>query len=227
MTTLIGLKAGKGKKGIILASDLSGTQTSWSAEGDVAYRQQTRLEMQKIYVDKKREVALCTSGMVDQSYVDFLSNILEGNIDVRKVTEERFFPELRDLNLHRWEGRIPISNVGNSLLMATRFNDPILYTCWPLGKVEERAWTSIGSGSEYALNYLSKQDTLIPKGLSLKKGIDLIVDSLDEAAKDIYTEGLDMVVATRDGIQEFGKDIRNAMTSAKKGMIRKIKEDLN
>lgn len=226
MTTLIGMKVEKGKEAVILASDLSRTQTRWSAEGDVAYRQQTRSEGQKIYVDDKREIALCMSGNFDQFYIDFLSRVLNGNIDVKKAITKGYFSEFLDLNLKRWEGRVPDSKYMNGLLLATRFDKPTLYTCWPLGRIEERVCTSIGSGSEYALAHISKQGKLIPKRLTLEEGIDLSIASLDEASQDIYTGGLDLVVVTQEGIKEFGNGITNAIKSAKKEIIQKIKTNL-
>ena len=154
MTTLVGIKAEKGKKGVILASDLSGTRTRWNSQGDVAYKQQTTSEIQKIYVDKNREVAVCATGVIEPSYTDFLFSIIEGDIDMKEVVEKREFPQLREMNLDRWGGKIPDSQYINSLLIATRFGEPTLYTCWPLGKIEEKKWTSIGSGSDYALEYI-------------------------------------------------------------------------
>lgn len=226
MTTLVGIKAEKGKSGIILASDLSGTQTSWSAEGDVAYRQQTRSEIQKIYVDNEREIALCTAGFHDQLYVDFLSKILEGEIDIRGITKRGYFPQLKNLNERRWGKKSPDLDYMNSLLIATRFDNPRLYTCWPLGRVEERKWTSIGSGSDYASKYILKQGKLIPRGLSLNEGVDLAVSGLNEASQDIYTGGLDLVVVTEDGIREFGEDIKRTLNSAMENVVKKIKKNI-
>ena len=230
MTTLIGIKAEKGKKakqGVVLASDLSRTQTKWTAQGDVAYRQQTKSEGQKIHVDDAGRVAICMSGIYDQGYVDFLSAILEGDIDVRSVVEKGYFETLRNLNLSRWNGEIPNNELMNGLLLATRFdNKPELYTCYPLGKVETRQWAAIGSGSDYAAKHITGKGVLIPRGLELGKGIDLTVESLNEASQDIYTGGLDLVVVTSRGIREFGSGIKKAVDSAKEGAIRNIKARL-
>ena len=50
MTTIVGIVAGKGDKGVILASDLTGTQEFWETKGDVAFRERIKQESQKIYV---------------------------------------------------------------------------------------------------------------------------------------------------------------------------------
>ncbi len=228
MTTLIGVKAEKGIEGVVLASDLSKTQTKWNAQGDVAYRQQIRLEGQKIYINDKNEFALCMSGIFDQLYADFLSRLLKGDIDLRKITQDSFFPELKNLNEERWEGRVPNNDYINGLLLATRFdNKAKLYTCWPLGKVEEKVWTSVGSGSDYAADYISNQGKLIPKYLALDEAVDLAVSGLDEASQDIYTGGLDLVVVTPNKILDFGEDIKKAINYAKAETIKNIKQQLN
>jgi len=224
MTTLIGIKVEKGELGVILASDLSRTQTEWKPQGDVAYRQQTKSEGQKIHVDDKGEIAVCMSGVFDQPYVDFLSALLEGDINVKKAIKKGCFQELLQLNLARWCGKTPDQNYINGLLLATRFKgQPKLYTCFPLGKIEERYWTSLGSGSGYALEHIAKQDKLIPRRLSLNDGIGLIVDALDESSQDIHTCGLDLIVVNKDKIVEYGETVKTAITDARTKAIKDIK----
>jgi len=222
MTTIIGIEAKNGNRGAILASDLSATKTQWSPEGDVAYRRQTKTEFQKICVNNDRTVALCLAGSVDKQYFSFLKEVLEGRIDIQKVVKTGSFPEFLGLNMDRWEGRIP-NQEGNSMLMATRFGDPKLYTCWPLGKVEQRDFTAIGSGSDYALQYLADHRQPLYMGLPIARGIDLAVESLDKAAQDIYTAGLDLVVVTSDRIHEFGRGIKTAVEIARIKKIKQIK----
>lgn len=226
MTTLVGIAAEKGIKGIILGSDLSRTTTQWRSEGDVAYRQQTRSEGQKIYVDDKKEVALCMSGLFDQQYVNFLSAILDGKIDIRDKVRTGFFSDLANLNNARWDGKVPNDNAMSGILLATRFdNIPKLYTCWPLGKVEERYLTCIGSGSEYALKNISDQGKLIPGRINLKEGIDIAISALDEASQDIYTGGLDLVVVTPKQIQSFGDQIKDHLRESRKKVLNKVKRN--
>ncbi|MFH1209921.1 MAG: hypothetical protein V1663_03985 [archaeon] len=225
MTTLIGIKAEKGDHGIILASDLSGTTTTWTPQGDVAYRKQTRQEHQKIYVNKDRTAAICTSGVFDQPYIDFLSQIIEGGIDLKEAIKKEFFSELERLNVSRWNGLSPSEDM-NGLLVAVRYEEPSLYTCWPMGKVQERPWTSIGSGSDYVLDYIRKQGRLIPYDVSLEDNIDLVVASLDRASQDIYTGGLNFVIIKENGIFEFGDHIRSDLNLARDSIISNIKERL-
>jgi len=225
MTTLIGLKAENGREGVILASDLSRTATDWIAQGDVAYRAQTKSEGQKIYVSKNRELAVCMSGVFDSLYTDFLSRLLDGQIDFRKAINEKGFPELSGLNHARWGNKFPDNNHLNGLLIATRFeNQPRLYTCWPLGLVEPVSdLSSFGSGSQYALKHIQSKGKLIPYQLSISEGVSLASEALEEASRDIYTGGLDLVVITSDEIQEFGAVIRESMETAKKAAVDSIR----
>lgn len=223
MTTLVGLVAGNGKKAVILGSDVSRTETQWKPQGDIAYKQQTRLEGQKIYVDDKEEAALCMSGSFDRAYQDLLCKILSGEINVKESIEKGGMQELLSMHLNRWEGRVPNEDSINGLLLATRYNNtPMLHTCWPLGKVEQRAWTSIGSGSNYAIEYIGRSGKLIPERVGMEEGIKLVVGALDRASQDIYTGGLDLVVLTEDKIYKFGEEIKNALARAKETKIKSI-----
>ncbi len=215
MTTLVGVKAEKDYKSVILGSDMSRTQTSWQPQGDVAYRQQRRTEGQKIYVNDSGTAAWCMSGIYDNPYINFLADFLENKFDLEKITKEGYFSEFAGLNISRWEGRVPNNEIVNGLLLATNFDEPRLYTCWPLGKVEERSWTSIGSGSDYALNYISEQEKIIPKRITASDGIDLVINSLDKASQDLYTGGLDLIVLDGEGIHDLGKKIRSDLDSAR------------
>ena len=223
MTTLVGIVAGKGKKGVILGSDLSITRVQWNPRGDIAYKQVTKAEGQKIYVDEKRQVALCMAGIWDLSYKNFRDSILSGEIDIKKVIKKGHFNELSKLNHRRWNGKVPIGDAVNSLLIATRFGEPKLYTCWPLGRVEEKVYTAIGSGSEYVLKYITNQDASIPRGITLSDGVDLVNSSLEKASEDIYTIGVDLVVVTSMGIKEFGGEIKDSIDQAKQRTIERIK----
>ena len=225
MTTLIGIKAGKGKEGVILVSDSSQTTISKEDRGDIIYIQKTKSDTQKIHVDNDKRFAISMSGVYDKPYREMLADILNGKIDIEKVIKDGYFNELKETNLKRWDGRMPGPNL-NSLLIASRFdNKPSLYNCWPLGRVEETDWISVGSGSKYAEEYIQKKGLLIPKGISLDEGIKLADSSIKEASHDIYTGGMDMVIITPDKIKEYGKFIKDSMNDANEKIINKIIED--
>ena len=226
MTTLIGIVSDRNEPAVVLASDLSGTSFSWTSEGDFAYRKQKRYESQKIYVDDKGEVAISATGLIDSHYHHFLSDVLRGRIDIKKSVEEGDFKEVLDFHLKRWGGMVPNLDMTNSFLIETRFdNKPELYTCYPLGKIDGRYWTSIGSGSEYSLEYIGKSGKMNNR-VTLDEAIDLVVDGLKAASQDVYTSGLDLVVIRPDGISQFGDKISRSLEESKRQTVDSIKREL-
>ena len=222
MTTLLGLKTEKGGESVVLASDLNRTSSSYVGSEDVLYRRQTKEDGQKIHVDDSGQFAFCMSGIFDRFYINFLKLLRSGEIDIRKAIKEGFFEELKGLNLSRWGGEVPKSDM-NSLLIATRFdNKPSLYTCYPLGKLSQRACTSIGSGSDYANEHLLRHVTEIPEKINTSEGINLAGECLSLASRDIYTGGIDIVVLTPGKIDSFGDEIKRAMDSSRRRTLTRI-----
>jgi len=217
MTTIVGIKACKEKGVVILGSDINGTKTNWQDN------RETKSEVQKIYVNDARNAALGVAGIYDEAFKSFLSDFLDGRFDLEKIINEKFFKELESLNVKRWKGITPHQDSLTGLLLAIKSEKPKLYTCWPMGKVEERDWTSIGSGSDYAIEYINEQREFIPNRISPERGIDLTISALDKASKDIYTGGLDIAVVTPDGIYDFGKEVREKMNKARNKAIEEIK----
>lgn len=224
MTTIVGIKSGIHKPSVVLASDLAMTETQWKSAGDVAYMQQTRADVQKIFVSEDNDFAAAISGTVDQPYVDFYTNLLRGKFNLREAIKSGYFSDFADLNLNRWNGKNPDQRV-NSLLLASRFDSkPELYTVYPLGKVEYRPWTAIGSGSEFALDTIRHCDKFIPGYLPIKEAIDLASRSLENASRDIHTGGLDLVVIQPDRIVSFGTQISQALKFAREKVVGEIKD---
>lgn len=229
MTTLIGIKAGKGKKGVILASDLTGTREAWTPKGDVAYRQQNQKESQKIYVNRDRTAAVAVAGLYDNEYRDFLYRFQKGDVDLEKALKEGFFSEFANLNLSRWGGAMPDDSRVNDLLLSSRLNgQPRLYRCLPLGKVVEIPDVAvIGSGTGYAQTYIGEQTSnrniAIPRGVSIRNGVDLAASAIVDASQDIYTEGLNIAVTHSGGIDEYGEMIKKEMDSARRNALKNIK----
>ena len=227
MTTLTGMETNDGEKRIILASDLTRTSTSWRQTGDVVHREQTTSQVPKIHVSEGGDFALAATGVIDPAYVDFLREVLADSKYVKEAVNVGGFPEVAKLNLDRWGGKVPTDDV-TGLLVATNYGEePALYTCWPLGLVERRTWTSIGSGSKYALDYMNERvmdpTKTAPPKISFSEGLDATVTALDRASVDIHTGGLDVVVVASSGIQTFGKDIRDAADEARRKVVADLK----
>ncbi|MFH1501225.1 MAG: hypothetical protein ABIE22_04745 [archaeon] len=229
MTTIVGIKAEKGVEGIVLASDLAGTREEWQARGDIAVRKQSQSETQKIYVDEKQEAAISMTGVLDSAYQKFLVQMLKGDINLKKAlqNDEKIFPELLSLSLSRW-GNMEANDYRNSLLIATRFNKkPQLYSCWPLGKVVPTDGIAIGSGSQYAIEYIANLGKLIPYEVSIEDAIEMTSKALERASsQDLYTRGLDIVVVTAGGIHSYGDTIKEKVDAAMDSAIDGIKADI-
>jgi hypothetical protein len=230
MTTLVGLVARKGDPAVVLASDLTGTRESWQQRGDITIRKQTQMELQKINVDKNRQLAASTTGPIDLPLSEFFYDLLQGNLDFYKALKRGRLDELARLNIGRFEGRLWNPEHINSMLVAIRYSDnkdPELYTCWPLGRVEERPLlTAIGSGSDYALDYLVNELAgVVSRDLSLNHAIDLASEAIDRASTDVYTGGLDLVIVRKNGIYEYGPKIKDSITSGKRNSLEEAKKE--
>jgi hypothetical protein len=227
MTTLVGIAAKRGKNpGVVMASDLASTRQSWENMGDIAVKVSTQRETQKIWVDKKGELAVSMTGINDPIYTGFLYDLLNGDINFRKSIENGFFEDLLRINLNRFDGRVWQNDSSNSLLISTRYDDePKLWTCWPLGRVDERDFTAIGSGSDHALRYISEQEILTPKQITTKQAISYAGNAVKTASADIYTAGLDLVVVSADKIRQYGKRIKKRVDDAESDEILNIKRE--
>jgi 20S proteasome alpha/beta subunit len=228
MTTLVGIVASKGTPGVVLASDLTSTCTSWEEKGDVVYKKLTRTYAQKVYIAKSNDFAVCMAGISDHDYNQFLFELLEGKIPLKPSLEKGHFEELFHLNYRRFGGKTWNGETQNSLLIASRYEGkPKLYTCWPLGLVEERRATSIGSGSQHALQSLSEKKYLSLDQVNLSEAISMADSALERAATDIYTGGFDMVVVTPHDIRQYGQEIQFSLTKAKIEAMSRIKREID
>lgn len=228
MTTIIGMNAGKGNKGVVLASDCQATYMTDSMNPV------SKGPIEKIDISEAREVAIGMSGVFDEHYTEFLTKVIKGDIDIRKVVDEGYFRELRDLNSSRWK-TLPDQRM-NGLLLATRFdNNPQLYTCWPMGQVEPRGFTVIGSGQELPLEYFTSKravslyeegkSCLDPENLSLEDAIGYSYIGLEAAtSQDVYSSGVNLVVVEEGEIKEYGPGIREKAKVAEREEVRRIQK---
>ena len=224
MTTVLGLKAEKGKKGIIMASDLQGTA------GD------QKSIIRKLHINKSRNAVFGIAGIYDQEFENFLEELKEDKYDIEQIVETGIFPELLGLNLNRWDNQIP-DDTYNGLFLATNFEEePKLYTCWPLGGVEERLGIYMGSGSQYVEEYLDseqiislakgRRDPLDSNNITLEQGIDLAETALNFAIHDLYSGGLDMMIKTKEEIYD-SPELKEERDKGRKRAIKKIKNKIN
>lgn len=222
MTTLVGIVAKKGRPGIVLASDMIGTSESWDNRGDLQVRRQTQERFDKIFVNKKRNFAVAVAGHYDLDFRHFLYKTLH-ETDFEYIVQAKEFNALKELTLERAEGRVPKET--NSLLVAAQINGtPRLYSCWPLGRVDEvPVATAIGSGSQYALEYLRNSlERTVPEETSLEDAILHAERAIGCAGADIHTKGFDFAVVTEDKIDHVGHRLRDAAHAAAEEELKKI-----
>jgi len=225
MTTNIGIESKLDEKNpaVVLASDLTVTRQEYVDKGDFVIRNTTKGETQKIHIATSGDFAIAIAGTVDEPLFDFLYNMLNGKHDIQKAIKKGDYPEIRNLNAYRWQGRMPNNNI-TSLIIASRFdNKPAFYTAWPLGLIEPRIWTAIGSGSDYALKHIANSGFPRPPNKSISESIQLANDALMAASEDMYTGGLDLVVVKKDGIDTYGSLVKKKIDRAKRNVINQIK----
>lgn len=230
MTTIFGIKHPDVESGILVADRQTtiGDRRTGLLEGKHLGR--------KIWINKDNLYCVGHSGLRNKETEEFIENLVEGKYDIEKIVKKKYFPELRKLNIKRMGNHLPNLNDLSSFLLLSRFNnEPRLYTCFPLGSVEERVWTSIGSGYSRVQEYMdairvlseSKNYNANNSPVTLPDILQIGLEAVRRSGnQDIYSNGLDLVVCTPDKIMDhfndfgdnFGKkleDIKNAYSSHK------------
>jgi len=194
----------------------------------VADRQATSLDQQtgipngkflgrKLWKSEDKEYCFGHAGNMDKEMYEFVQKLSSGKFDVKKITKEGYFNELRELNIKRLGREIPDIQKLSGIILTTRFDkSPKLYTCFPLGNVEERIWTCAGSGDQKINEYMQAlqvfseaQDYL--DDASDPKMQDIIRVGLEAVrrsqSQDMYSHGLDMITCTPDNVTDHYRDL--------------------
>ncbi|MBT4174447.1 hypothetical protein HOC80_05095 [archaeon] len=220
MTTLIGMETKEGD--VVLASDLTRTRTDLKDQGDVIVKEHTQSGVQKYFKSEDDSLVIGMTGVADPAYFDLLHAMIDGKINFKDAVRKGFFDELNKTNMQRWGYRAP-SNENNALLVGLRDSGETgLFLCYPLGHIERVNWRSIGSGSQHASEYVASHGMNTPPYLSTSDSIDMAVNSIDAAARDIYTGGLDLVVIRPDGITNPGEKIRADVRRASQRSLKQV-----
>ncbi len=238
MTTIIGLETRyKGASAIVLASDMTGTGTDFDDKGEVVLKRRVQAPYKKLYAAQDGRSVIGIAGIYDTLAQDLVKKFVNGKLDLQKIANDGFFPNMEAIHLKRAKGRFLRPDDSNSALIACLDEDgsPVLYTCFPLGGVERREGTAIGSGSDYALDFMSQElvrrrgpvDIISENYMDLMAGMDLSRRAIRHSARDIYTKGLDLVVLTPKDIKEYGQRIRTAIDNAEEGEMDLIRKELD
>jgi len=229
MTTLIGI-CSDDKKEVVLAADRQASRMD--SDGRTEYKHPT----QKLYVNKDRNSAFGIVGAYDGRTQELVKLMIEGKIDLQKVIAEGRFQELLDINFDRFGGKLPDNEKCTGILLATNIDYPRLFTCFPMGKVEQREDTNAGSGSRYVEEYLRAEQvinqarqkaSLLNGPISSTVAREMAYRAVRYAAKfDPYSSGLDMVIVSPQSITELGKNITGLEEKAQKQILDLIKRQL-
>lgn len=184
----------------------------------------------KLWRDKTQSFCFGHAGLLDNEIAEFINDLVANKYDIQKIVEKGNFEELRKVNIKKMGSKLPDPEKMFSLVLATRFEDkPKLYTCFPLGSVEERFWTTVGSGSQKVQEYMSALEIVsTARDYAARKDPfseeDLIQTSLEAVrwsqSRDIYSSGLDLMICTPkridDYFNELGDDFSNKLKKISK-----------
>jgi hypothetical protein len=209
MTTVFGFKHPQVDSGILVADRQS---THLDERGLATGKHLGR----KIQASEDNSFCFGHSGYMDNKTYDFTQELASGKYDVEKIVSKGSFLELRKLNISRMGTEIPDNSQISGLLMITRFNgEPHLYNCYPLGKVQEMGWSTIGSGSQEVIKYMDALNVLGEAkdyedkyNVKMEDVIKVGLEAVRRAqSKDLYSHGLDMLVVTSKGIKDHRADL--------------------
>lgn len=224
MTTILGINYPSTDSAILIADRQE------TAINRYTHIPSAKLLTRKLWVSKDGNFCFGNSGGICKDTYDFIQKLVEGGFDIQKILKKGHFPELRKLNHLKMGDRVPNPDTINGLVFATRFDgEPKLYTCFPLGRVEERMWTTAGSGVERVQEYMDAKKVLAEAEDYNGPGrepdtADIIQAGLEAVrraqSQDIYSHGLDMLVCTPEKIidhyAELGDDFARKLRKIQK-----------
>ncbi len=226
MTTVFGLKHPKIEAAVLVADRQTTSLDQHTGMPD------GKLLGRKLWISNDRNYCFGHSGNRDEETYEFVEKFSGGEFNVEKIIKEGYFKELNELNSKRMGNTFPDLKKLSGIILATRFeNKPKVYTCFPLGKVEERIWTCAGSGeqkiNEYmqalqvlsqAKDYLEDEDGNDEIGDIIRVGLEAVRRS---QSQDIYSHGLDMMISTQEKITDHYADLGDNF----KEKLKKIQEE--
>ncbi len=231
MNTIIGLTAEKNERSVILASDLLITEN---------YRTKQEVRnffVNNIFVNNDNSTVLAITGVYDNLTTQLLNSFQSGEIDIERIVNEGFFPQLREMNTVRVDGRTFEGKSYTELLLATNYHGRAeLYICWPLGKVEYKDWAVLGPKSDDVLNSwnslcaqdgLENIDQLDPGNLDIDDALRFAV--VPPIKANLYFDELNFLYAvTSEGIYaDLSNMLREEWKKSKRRAIRDFKKIIN
>lgn len=228
MTTVFGIRDPRVEAGVLVADRQTTSLDNQTGIPNGKYLGR------KLWTSKDGFYCFGHSGKKDDKIEEFTQELSGGKFDVKKITDKGYFPELRKLNIQRMGRKLPDIQQMSGIILLTRFDkNPRLYTCFPLGNVEERIWTCAGSGdqkiTEYmqALQIISEARDYAENDFKpeIKDVIRIGLESVRRSqSQDLYSHGLDMLICTPKEIidhyenlgDDFGKKLKKIQNYYKK-----------
>lgn len=238
MTTIVGLQGVyQGKPVVVLASDTTITSERTENHGEITRRIKDQGLCKKMYptLDGKGIVAI--AGDLNDLTTRLLQKLVRGEVDIQYVCAEKKFPEFLEATLAQTGGKTMQPGKETFFLLAypDTNGSPQLYSCWPLGCVEQVRRTSVGSGSDHAIAFINRELTYgrqprlnfldREESPNVQDCIKLASGGVRCAARDMYTNGLDVSVVTPDGVKSYGERIRKTLELAEQETIHGICEE--
>ncbi|MAG26151.1 hypothetical protein CMI47_11365 [Candidatus Pacearchaeota archaeon] len=186
----------------------------------------------KLWQNQDGTFAFGISGTMHSENDELVRKIISGDINIQRVTEKGNFPELRKINIAKMGREVPNTDDISGLIGITRFDDkPRLFNFFPLGSVQERVYTTIGSGSPRVEEYLTAlgtmnqaQDYMTSRTGILTDAIQIGLEAVRRSqAQDLYSHGLDMMVVTPERINDHSEDLDDNFGRTLRSINRKYK----
>lgn len=209
MTTIFGLKHPTINASILVA-DRQGTYfNKGMPTGKILGR--------KLWTSKGGNYCFGHAGDYDNQTDELIQKLVSEEYCIGEIVSQKNFPALRELNIKKMGNHLPNLEKMSGLVLATRFDgQPRLYTCFPLGSVEERIWTTVGSGEKHVEDYMRALEVLTEaksyEGSTVNPSLpDAIMIGLEAVrraqGKDVYSHGLDLLICTPEGIKDHYNDL--------------------
>lgn len=225
MTVIVGVKAGSGINGRVLAAD---TQlTEYDGDEPISKTQGVKKLVSGDYW------AMGFSG-VKRSYLrDFFRSLKADECSVENAVETGYFREVNELS-RRICKEYGEDDLVKFLLVSSKPKLG-LYCIDLMGNVnskqiesDEGDYMMIGSGSTSAGDYLEEKlgnDKDYQDGVTLEKAIDLAWGSIKEGNHDIFTGGpIDLIVVTDKYVKDFGASLKQVVRRAEIKALENVKE---
>ncbi|MDP2946963.1 MAG: hypothetical protein Q8N88_02515 [Nanoarchaeota archaeon] len=152
------------------------------------------------------------TGIRDALYERFAIDLMDGKINFKQRLKKWDFPEVRQMNLQRAEYK-KLEGTENTLLIASRINEPELFKVYPFGKIERVGRWAVLGPDEVRLHIDTHDFRMFE--LTASETAERVLRTLEVANQNEIIRGYDLAVVRRSGILYFGDYIQREMEKAR------------